>query len=56
MNGMNDLDYCSKCGRLFDYLSLKPYNLKWYCHDCYKEVKAADAEIRSKEKETLSAL
>ncbi|MGH9877695.1 MAG: hypothetical protein ACRD38_13025 [Nitrososphaerales archaeon] len=39
---MNDLDYCSRCNRLFSYLDLKPYDLKWYCKKCYKEVIAEE--------------
>lgn len=39
---MNDYDYCSKCNRLFDYLDLKPHNLKWYCKKCYKQVIAEE--------------
>lgn len=45
---LNDYDYCSKCGKLFDYLELKPYNLKWYCRKCYKEIVTVDVKAKVK--------
>ncbi|GIU71372.1 MAG: hypothetical protein KatS3mg003_0851 [Candidatus Nitrosocaldaceae archaeon] len=39
-------DYCSKCGKLFDYLEMKPYNLKWYCNKCYNEVRVKVLETK----------
>ncbi len=35
---MNGYDYCNSCGRLFDYLDLKPHKMRWYCKQCYKEI------------------
>ena len=35
---MNSYDYCNSCGRLFDYLDLKPFRMKWYCKACHKEM------------------
>ncbi|MEM2855591.1 MAG: hypothetical protein QW416_00600 [Candidatus Nitrosocaldaceae archaeon] len=41
---MNSYDYCNSCGRVYDYLDLKPHRLKWYCKSCYKEVLKNDIE------------
>ena len=35
---LNDYDHCSRCGKLFGYLDLRPHDLKWYCEKCYKEI------------------
>mgnify|MGYP001031577090 CR=1 FL=1 len=44
---MNTYDYCNSCGRLFDYLDLRPYKLKWYCKDCYKEILKSGSSYES---------
>jgi hypothetical protein len=40
---MNDYDYCTACNGIFDYLDLKPYELRWYCRKCYKEIRRKEA-------------